>query len=418
MATTAVMLAGCSSAAEATESTDTDTAVSAAADAAVLVPAAPGELDPGPYTTTPSSFDNVTAGTAGELIESQRLAEFVTLPFEIDPELTVASSSQSTRLISGPNGVAAMISIHDGNEAIATIAEDAGFSGGFLSSRSTDDASRTITHAVLQFRDADAAGTAARQLHQDRISRPRVIFGESTIGVDYPIDGLTGSHVSADRGDEYVGATAFTPHGRHVIFTWIDAPPDREDWIAASLTTTLEMQRPLLDRFPATAPADLPDLRIDIDGVLGRTVWFRQDETNFPLHSKAVYGPRGAAHLAIDQAGMLDALTDTDITHMAVGKSTLYRSAHPAGAEQYFDRILGMIRNRTADTAVTSATGPQGVPNTRCFEVVTTMSSYTTCVVYHGRYVGEIHGADLTEAHQVTTAQYMLLRDHEDTGGS
>ncbi|BDB63517.1 hypothetical protein RDE2_53110 (plasmid) [Rhodococcus sp. RDE2] len=353
-----------------------------------MVPAAPGELDPGPYPTTAIDTDTPTVPdeVTGTFVESERLAEFVALPMEIDPEL-VEPISHRTGVVPGPESWGFLFT-GQRDDTITAIGEDTGFYAGFATGRLTagrfgDGTTRQIVHAVLQFPDAESAQNAAAALHRDRLVRPWSTFSDSPVATEHQVASLPGSLVSTAIERETMYGAAFTPHGRHVIYTWLDGPLDHQDWFDASLARALEVQRPLIDRFPVTEPEDLGSLKMDLDDVLRLTVPFGPEEERTP-NSEAVYGPRGAAHLAVDQAGSFDALTATDTTHLAINKTNLYQSSTVGGAEALFDRLPGLIRNRGADTAVTGASGPAGVPNARCFDIVTTRSTYSACVVQRG----------------------------------
>lgn len=102
LAAAAIAMTGCSSAA--VEGTaDPATTIATAERAPVMIPAAPGELDPGfGFTTTPSDYPK-TAGDPeiGGVVESQRMAEFLVMPAEVDPALSEGKLDY-TRPIFGP----------------------------------------------------------------------------------------------------------------------------------------------------------------------------------------------------------------------------------------------------------------------------------------------------------------------------
>lgn len=405
-----VVMAGCAS-----DGADDDTNASVAAEAAVLVPAAPGELDPGSHRTTAGNLHSTTVvGTGdGMFVESERLAEFVTLPVEIDPEVN-GDAARNNGTVAGPRKLSGMF-MNRIDDVLVSIAEDNGFYAGWFTGRSTPKApganvssTRRVGHAVLQFPDADSARAAAVALHRDRLSRQWSMLSESPPPVDYPIASLPGSFVAADENEYDASVSVLTPYRRHVIYTWVSAPIDQKDRIEPTLIKALDLQRPLLDRFPVTEPEDLASLKMDLDGVLRLTVPYEEGD-EVALNNIAVLGPRGAAHLAEDPTGLLEALTATDTTNFAVNKTDLYKSTTASGAEELFDRLPGLYRNVGPGTAVAATVGPPGVPNVRCFDVVTTMSTYSRCMVRHGQYIGEAFGGDLTEAHQKITAQYMIL---------
>lgn len=383
----------------------------------VLVPAAPGELDPGTNATSamPEGHGNdveLDAATGG-LVESQRLAEFVTLPTEVDAGL-VDLVDKSTGTLATPAHVARLLD--DAGSGVRGTLTEFGYYAGFSSTRRMGlfgTNAQQLKIAVLVFPNSDSARAAAGALHQDQMSATPSMTnadGEPYDGrlQERPIPGMADSFTSANIGAKFVTASAFTPHGRYVIYTWSDAPASTGDWAYMVLADALAQQKTLIDRFPVTEPSDVTTLPMDIDGVLRLTVPYGKDDEAIP-NSLAVYGPRGLAHLSDDQAGILTAMTDTDTDRVGILKTMLYRSRTAAAAEELFDRLASIIRTQRSDTAVTGIDGPPGVPNTRCFTVIDPRTSYVHCVMVRGRYVAEATGADSTDAHQTVTAQYMIL---------
>lgn len=384
-----------------------DTSASAAPETTVLIPAAPGEPDPGDYRTTPWAFTDktVTSVGRGSVVESERLAEFVALPTEIDPGLTVAWP-QRTFPVPDAYTLDKAFSGHT-TDAIVSVDEDHGFYAGYVSGRRAVGGDREIVHAVLQFPDAESAQAAAQTLHQDMFTRETKF--DQPDEYEYPIAALPGSLISAQHYDHAISGQALTAYGRHLIYTKVYAPRDDREWFDRALTTAVEVQRPLLDRFPVTEPEDLANLEHDHDDVLILTISDGEPDETKP-HLYAVLGPRGAAHQAVDQVGLLEAMTTSGTTHFAVGGTNLYKSSTTDGAEILFDLLPGLIRSGAGDsTSITAAATPAGVPNTRCFDVVTAAEAYAQCVVVHGQYVGEIRGDDLVDAHHLTAAQYLTL---------
>lgn len=406
--TAAMVVTGCAADDAAPAATaDPDTSTSAEPQTPVLIPAAPGEPDPGSYRTTPWSFTDktVTSLDQGSIVESERLAEFVALPTEIDPGLS-AAWEQRTFPIPDPYTLDQAFSGHT-TDAMVSVDEDHGFYAGYASGRRAVDSDREIIHAVLQFPDTESARAAAQTLHQDIFTRETKFAQPDEY--EYPIAALPGSLISAQNYDHAIAGQALTAYGRHLIYTKVFAPLDDREWFDRTLTTAVDVQRPLLDRFPVTEPEDLANLEHDHDDVLILTISDGEPDETKP-HLYAVLGPRGAAHQAVDQVGLLEAMTKSGTTHLAVGGTNLYKSSTTDGAEILFDLLPGLIRSGAGvSTSIAAAAGPAGVPNTRCFDVVTTAEVYAQCVVLHGQYVGEILGDDLRDAHQLTAAQYLTL---------
>lgn len=416
-ATAAVMTGGCSSNTT-PETTAADTAAETTRDP-VLIAAAPGELDPGPYTTVPHDTLPKTAGDdiLGQFVESQRMAEFLVLPVEIDPELTGPQSAATRTLF---DSSALEFLIDDGNNAVRAIGDDHGFYAGYSTARYDPADHAGITHAVLEFPDTATATAAATELHQVQFLPDLSGFSEMTppqIPVAYPQETMPDSLVSAEfisstYSDE-VWIESFTPHGRYIIYTRANGPADREGWARRSIARALELQRPMIDEFPFTEPADLPELEVDVDGVMRLAVPPPSDDENMPV--PAVYGPRGAAHQE-DQLDTLDLFADTGTTNLGIHGTFVYSTTGEDQAATLFDRFIGNIRAQTEGITYVPAAGPPGVPDARCFDVVTTSGSFGTCLVLYDTYVGEVRTSTLEASHELATAQYMIFEANASQG--
>lgn len=393
-----------------------DPSSSAAAQPQALIPAAPGELDPGPYRRTPLDIDApvVPNAAAGSYRESQRLAEAVVLPVEVDAELVTPSARDTYSIPDGKILSFALTGQID--EAIPAIAEKYGYYAGFTTRRRTDlgfevGTRRIMTHAVLQFPDAESAVHAAADLHRDSLTRSSVIIPDLPPPTEYPMVSLPDSFVGVKTGDSYVIGSSFTPYDCYVIHTELDAMAfpgatiDPWSWVETTMATTLDLQRTLLDGFHPTDPADLTALEVDPDGVLRLTVPYGRDDSG-DFNAMSVFGVRGAAHLAADQAGTLDALTATGTDHFAVNATNIYRSETVGGAEELLGTMPDLLRARGSSIEVP---GPPGVPNSLCFEIVDALTEHVTCAVQHGPYVAEVSGDTGKQAHQLATAQYLIF---------
>lgn len=400
---TAAVVTGCSTTAVEDPAAAAAETATASDQAAVLIPAAPGERDPGDFDTTPSDYPD-TAGTPdiGSIIESQRMAEFLVLPAEVDPALT-QEQLDYTRPIFGPIALAYLLA--DTDATIEQIGEDTGMYAGFSTARFTPDRQARMIHSVLQFRDAAAAAEATVRLHE-HLMDPDPTMPSSAVA--HPLDSMPESLIHAVVDGDSRRLMALTPHGHYVIYTFIAAPLGRESWAEQALAHTLELQKPMIDAFPYTEPAGLADLPVDIDGLLHRTLPFRDDDEGSSI--PAVYGPRGAAHL-LAQLDTLDVFEDTFATHMARDASFVYATDFTDRAESLFDRIVAQMRNKNDGLTLTSAAGPPGVPDARCFEVIAEYDVFATCALLYDTYVAEIRTTTLGSAHRATTAQYLIFEE-------
>jgi hypothetical protein len=404
-----LLLTGCGSDAD-----DTTVGDAAGGDTtSVAIPAAPGTPDPGKYRTSPQpAFGNAGSESMGRIVEGQRMAEFVTLPGEIDPQLTVLAGL-STYVIKNATATKNLL----GEKQVA-VAEQHNMVVGFSTSRHTPGnltQNKSIVHAVLRFPDADAAKQAAQEISQAGLE-PTVDGKPISWGVKRPtnIDILPNTFVAISaepNKDGRVVTEAVTAHGDYVLYDWVEAPEADKDWQATVIAKSLSLQGPAIDKFPATPVADLPNLPIDIDGVLVNTV--PPVDGKRRTNQLAVYGPHGAAHFQSEGLQNLQDFTETGTTRIATDATTVYRVEAAKGATELFTRWVEEYTGTPSDpTDVpwTKIAGPAGVPDVQCLSnSTTTGTAIYYCLVQKGNYVGETGGTEEADVKQRITAQYMIL---------
>ena len=293
-----VLVTGCSRTSEGQANAESESGRSATVAAQG---AAPGEMDPGTYRTTPQAdFGTVTSVNSGRYVEGQRMAEFVVLPTELDPLLT-GPVGMSTYVIKSGTALSVLLTGKSPD-----IAEREGMLTGFSTSRSYEDkkADKSIVHAVLRFPDAESAQRAAADMSADDALPSEYLPGGVPTSIDILPDTLTTTRESSDGT---FSSNSFTPHGQYIIYTWASAPIAEKDWTAQITAKALEQQGPMIDKFPATAADKFAELPMDIDNVLVLTI--PEDDGNRTTSSDAVYGPRGSAHVREAMSIDLKALT-------------------------------------------------------------------------------------------------------------
>lgn len=403
------LLAGCSSsdepAAVAKSGGDTATSVD------------PAALDTGSYPTEPSAaYGTATEDTILD-VETQRLAEFVVVPFEVDPELVQVK--MPTMVMRSPDNLGVVLA---GNAPEIARANDMLY--GYVSTAATqtqgiNDPSRSLVQGVIRFGSADGAAAAAQQLHTD------VTTNDTGGGIETPesIAILPNTLVSTsateyDAGPE-VSANAFTAHGDYLLYTYAQAPADQKDWTAKAVATALDLQSPLIDRFPATptkeqrngAPPELP--LMDQDKILIYAIP-ENDEQAQGGDDMAVYGPRGMAHTSTNPPLTYKVLSETGSEHNASYKTIVYRAKDDAGAQRILDDF-------TADqiaAGYTNDASPQGLPDAKCVSQDTAAGTQHYCTVAVGRYVGEASALDdKKDVDQQISAQYLILQKADQNAG-
>lgn len=404
LACAGALLTGCSAAGSA----DGEPAAKSGGDNAAVDPAG---LDTGSYPTDPAP-EYGPAGDAIIEVEAQRLTEFTVAPFEVDPGLT--KFAQPTMGLRAEGNLSVII-----NNNAADIAEKHGFLYGRSVAASTPvpkvtDPERSIVHAVMRFDTAEGAAAAAREIHTNLTTVPAELGGGApekpeTIAI-LPNTLVSTSEHSYQKGPE-VSVNALTAHGTYVIYTYANAPADQKDWTATAVAKALDLQGPLIDKFPATPtkeqrgdkPAELP--MVDQDKILIYAI--PEEDADSQLgDDMAVYGPRGMSHNSTNPPLTYRVLTETGSEHNARYKTTVYRASDDEGAQ----KIMNEFNNDLTSQGYTEAPSPQGLPDARCVTKDTTQGTMDYCMIANGRYVGEASSLnDKKDVDQQISAQYLIL---------
>lgn len=271
-------------------------------------------LDTGDFITEPSDKQIETTDKNIRLVEAQRLTEFTVLPFEIDPILSESSTGGMSVITSGPDGGMTMLLSDLTNELPAELYDvNYGYFTGGRAPANNSEAGKDISLASLAFADNAAAKSAAEALNRYWIDPVR-----DTARIPGKIDVLPNSYVTADG--KQVGNTSTlasaTVHNNFVVYTWVQAAPEKMDWITQTTAKIVAEQIKWLDKFPASDindPATWP--KIDQNDVLKYTLGWK---TGGGHNQMGVYGPRGMAQSSTNPQLTYDVLTEVGANHNAV----------------------------------------------------------------------------------------------------
>lgn len=394
-----VLLAGCS--------TETDGTFFAASSSASPVPSAdPALLDTGDFPTEPAAPYGLATTENILDVEGQRLAEFMVLPFEVDPGLTrVKMPTQVIRSYKNLTGVL-------GQGAVDAPA-NRDMLYGYVTTASTPtatskDEEKALVQMVLRYTNAAQATAGAQQMHDALVNEPDPALKDTPVKVDGLPDTLASIGTTVD--DEAT-INAFTARGDYVIDTWASAPAADKTWTTTAVTTALDLQEPLVDKFPATPTKEQNG---------GKSAMPRMDQNQVLIYAipeedpdaqggsdMAVYGPRGMALRSTNPPLTYKVLTDAGADHNASYKTTVYRAATPDDAQNIVDSFAADLIN---SDGFTPAPAPPGLPNATCTTKDTENGTQDYCMVANGRYVGEASALDnKTEVDQLISAQYLIL---------
>lgn len=323
----------------------------------------------------------------GMLAEGTRMADVLALPTDIDPEVTLY----------GRAGVltSAMLVVMAGHsQEMKAVAERNGLLTGFISHRTNGDRERRkdLTHGVMRFPDADTATKAAEEFGDTAASSPGLLQNEAQTPAPLPDAPETRFSYLEDRG-RFRGM-AFTAVREYVIYTSVGATT-RADLERIALRA-IELQRPLLDDFRATPPADYPDLPYDPDGVYALAIGDGDAQ-------RGAYRRRGAVLFAQDQPRAATLFGEVGLNAMANKDTTVYRTDDSSGAQRLSAALAEMQRE------LQPAPAAPGIPSSSCRSDPQGGANSWFCVVTTGRYVGEIWAKTQDDAHRLLEDQHRVL---------
>ena len=361
----------------------------------------PGLLNPGNYPTKPLP----AMGTAGSLekggwVESRRMADYVVMPFEVDPTLT-----KSGGIGQGVIKNAAALVVADIPESITAGGPDRHFVAGFtvVAEAAGTDFQASLRNTVLRYATPEDAAGAVNDLASHSGT-----YTASAGGGSYPTQPIAIPRSPATRAFTFRGGLtgnsdvlAYTAHGPYVLIQLTIAKAGAQN--AADLAAaTLDKQVPLIDTFAATPVDKLADLPVDPDGLLARTL----PEEGSKTVNAGVYGAHGILAFSSDPASDQKLLGDTGVDVVARAGAAVYRAKDAAGAAT----IVEQFATGTQKQGFTPVAAVPGLPAARCLsKTAASGMALTYCVAAADRYAMEISAPKDAVAYQMGAAQYLML---------
>ncbi|MGA5462458.1 DUF7373 family lipoprotein [Mycobacterium sp. NPDC050041] len=349
-------------------------------------------LDVGNYPTKPAPLGTAGNPKVGSIVEAQRMANYVTGPWEVDPTLVLGYIRQPMVLLPGQVSVPMLKEVNQAAERHQFV------NGFFVSRRSKDD--KTFLHnAVLRFPDPGAALAATAEIA--RVAGEIQLPMQTSPATPMPIPGhpetvaTSSTHNNGPRA--WATVRSATPRGPYVLLQQAQAVD-----VAATATLvarTLDLQGPLIDQFRATAPAEFADLQIDPTGLLAKTLPIATKDAT--LIQRTVYERRGALHLQSDPVLSAATFDRAGMDLLAYAKTNLYQGRDEAGAQLMADAFVDEL----AATS-TPADGVPNLPDSRCLALE---QGGHFCYAVADRYLIEVNAMQLADAHQRVSAQYAML---------
>ena len=284
-------------------------------------------LDHGNFPSTPQPALGA-AGTPflGGLVESQRLAENVILPSQVDPALSVDNPFDTI-----PLKDASAVPLPD---PLPSAAGNYHFVAGFSSARDeagpVDSPHKALINVVLRFASPQDAASAAADMAGATANLRSVLNPNGPPPKTHPAPIPRYPGTAAVSFDDYPGRVmAITAHGIYVLVQDAGAPGPPEA-AAGLVAATLDLQQPLIDQFTPTPVDQLAALPLDPDKLLAKTVPNAAGSDGNVVDG--VYGPHGALHFQLDPIAAEAAFTDAKVDHFATRVTDFYATADAAAA--------------------------------------------------------------------------------------
>lgn len=391
----AVLLAGCTSGSSGSDSPQSS--FSAASSSSQ-------QLDTGTFATTVrKSFGVSTTDTNLLALESQRMAEFVSLPQQIDERLS--NSTYAGRPYGATSTVGSIKQLFAAdNSAIPKAVQDNNYLAGMFGSAKTTTPDtpttpvRELTHGVIRFL-APADATKAGQAIADAYGSAPADFADPKVPPT--------RQTFASLPDTTVFKTAQVANKS----TWLAITVHRYFVIVDRLYTangeniesfvqrSLAEQIPLIDRFPLTLPTKGgAKIQQDQNKILVYTLANPNPSSDL---NDGIYGPHGIAFQYNGSVTVMRQLEAAGVAHVASAGTNVFRAATPDKAATVQRQLVESYTKYGSSTE----SGAPGVPGSACIYQRNTFVCYVTV----GRYVGEVAQGDQTQAHQQLAAQYKVL---------
>ena len=362
-------------------------------------------LDTGEYATEPHEPFGKADDSNGLDFETQRMAEFLVMPFEIDPALTERTELPLQSIRSAAENQPLT------EEERAALDENRflyGVTSGGDVPTAEGDPTHQMMYQVLRFPTPEDADRAATQLAS--------AAGEDSAPVEVPRHPDALAHTRSTGVDGDFTVVTYQPHGEYVLLSQVRAPESDRDASLERTADFIDVQTPMIDGFygveasaaPRSPEAPKVDTTIDQNEILRYTVpTLEDDETAGGGHNMGAFGPRGFALMADHAEPTMNVLTEADAKHTGSWATTLFR----AGSDEQAETLEQDLMKMETDDGASDAESPKGLPNATCLKEPISSGIVHTCFVRVGRYLGLSQKLDdRATVDQQISAQYVILQ--------
>jgi len=389
-------IAGCGSTMDGTATKSTSTSTTAGAVDA-------SQLDHGNYAIEPrKALGEAGKPEVGALLEAQRLANYVTGPWEVDPALTLPLAfGIGPGSLALPGGAKALTTFFspDQNQAMALN----GYVNGFATARAVKN-QKQLMNVVLRFTDPAAASAAANSIAQAQIEHPIPLpppIPTTSIAIPGHPEAVATTHMFEDRNinQTWTVVDSFTPRGPFVLMqrAQLIGPVDGVTTLVAK---TLDLQGPAIDRYNPVDPAQFASVPRDPSGLLARAIPVPKGRST--PNSNMTLDAHGLLNFDGDPVASAKMYADAGVDLGVGAGDFVYRAKDAAAATGL---VNAMVAKMQADGPV-NETVPN-LPGSHCQKA--TDGKSVTCVASADRYAYQIDANTLKDAQQQAAAQYLLL---------
>ncbi len=361
-------------------------------------PADATDLDPANYPTTPRDLGK--AGDQGIYVEARRMADFVTMPFDVDSKLIDGYSYDALNgVIKSANSLRNALRVSVPDEAANN------FVNGFTVQRqSASPHGQYLQNTVLRYRSPADASVAADELASNSTKLADLFEEHAPENHRYTIPGRPESRGLAWEASDH-NLLIYTAHGPYLLIQQTAA--ESPDAAADLVVRTLDKQIPLIDTFKPTPVDEIPDLPLDPTGLLARTVEPAPNRRDRLVYGH--YGPHGSLAFSDDQAADEKLFSETGVTEIVFNGTDVYHARDTAGAERIVTE-WAEVRGRDWDPA----DAIPGLDGSRCHQLVNKpgtddAESTYACLFAVDDYAVDVVAKQKTNLHQMAAAQYLLL---------
>ncbi|MEV6069779.1 hypothetical protein AB0L82_24800 [Nocardia sp. NPDC052001] len=346
-------------------------------------------------------FDQRPSRARGILAESLRLGERIVLGNEVDSDLTagrgggvLVDSTGIDSTLSGPQRMALQgYSILGGYSALT-------------GNKPFDPAETTkkfLAVSLLAFPDEQTAAAAARDMeHADFLSNPDNV----PVGLDAYPAAINHWRPGVPTLGSWIAWKSV------VIRVFAELPEPDYGTLGQQVTKALQLQLSALERFTPTSASDLPNLRLDPDGLLPRLV--KTDDYTPDEHTFAVYSTRAFAAASLKPAADFEASSSRGLTSIAVSyNKMLYRLRDNTAATEFARHLI-----EATQTDYAPMTGVAARDSISCAQLTqpnprTADATRYRCLITRGEYVAKVFSNTDIDVRRLAAAEDSILSDRQ-----